>query len=211
MICVAIQNKSVQECIEAAKTAELAEIRIDLCGFDVNEVSRLFSAKPTKLLATCRPDKMGAEKQMELLKTAIDAGAYMVDIEIEADESFKKEVASYARSKGCIVIVSYHNYTNTPDKEELDAIIKGCFDSGADIAKIAAMANSQKDAARLLSLYDTEQNILVLGMGAAGKITRIAATILGAPFTFAALSRETATAPGQLTTKEIQDAIAMLL
>jgi len=211
MICVAIQNKSVAECIEAAKSAELAEIRIDLCGFGKEEVKDLFTAQPTKLLATCRPDTMGAEKQMELLKTAIDAGAYMVDIEIEADENFKKEMAEYARSKGCIVIVSYHNYEITPNQTELKNIIKDCFDSGADIAKLATMANSYQDSARLMGLYDTDQNILVLGMGTEGKITRIAATVLGAPFTFAALTKETATAPGQVTAAEMKDAITRLL
>lgn len=210
MICVAIQNKTVEGCLAEIKDAELAEIRIDLCEFGSEEVKELFTKASTKLLATCRPDTMGTEKQMELLKVAIDAGAHMVDIEIEATSAFKTEMAAYAKQKGCIVIVSYHNYDITPPTEELNQLIKECFDSGAEIAKLATMVNSKQDASRLLGLYDTSQKILALGMGEIGKPTRVMATVLGAPFTFAATSVETATAPGQIAAGELKELIAKL-
>ena len=80
---------------------------------------------------------------------------------------------------------------------------------GADLVKLACQANSQADSARLLSLYENYKNILVIGMGAQGAITRIAAPFLGAPFSFVA-GKAGKTAPGQLTFSEMQQAIQLI-
>ena len=48
-------------------------------------------------------------------------------------------------------------------------------------------------------------------MGKPGKITRIAAPFLGAPFTYAAWNEKLATAPGQLTVDELMDIYDVLI
>lgn len=204
MICVAIQESNVDRCIEMTKNLELAEIRIDLCRFNNEEVREVFSKSPAKLIATCRPVDMTTERQKELLMIAIEAGAAMVDIEIEAEDNYKRELIAFARLHQCKVIVSYHNYMKTPETSILKRIIDECLLAGADLAKIATLATSPVDAARLISLYETDQPILVLGMGEYGKITRVASTLLGSPFTFAAMDEKSATAPGQLTRESLQ-------
>jgi len=198
MICVAIQEKNVSDCLRLLGEVEMAEIRIDLAGYDEQAVRTVFSSTSKKLVATCRPPYSDAER-MKLLKTAIECGAAYVDIEIESGDVFKEEMVAFAHQHGTKVIVSYHNFDETPGLKELHDIIDQCFASGADVAKIAAMVKSEQDSARLLGLYDTKRTLIVLGMGQLGKITRLAATLLGSPFTFAAKDEASATAPGQVS------------
>ena len=204
MICVAISDKNPGKCLEILDRVELAEIRIDLTMFGPEEIKKVFS-HPTPTIATCRPDTLGREKQLELLCLAIESGAKYVDIEIEADEDQKQKIIDTARKKNCRVIVSYHNFQETPGLKQLYQITDECFAAGADVAKIATMVTSQADCARLLSLYSNSKPMVVLGMGEPGKITRIMSPFLGAEFTFAAMDEGEATAPGQITYSKMKE------
>ncbi|MFH0885311.1 MAG: type I 3-dehydroquinate dehydratase [Candidatus Micrarchaeota archaeon] len=200
MICVSIAEHTVDGCIKALEGLTLAEIRMD--AFEPNELSpanirRIFSL-PLKLIATCRPGIRDEEHRRNALMNAIESGAAYVDIEVESDDGLKSDVAAKARGKGCKVIVSYHDYRKTPPSEELRQIIEWCFQSGADIAKISCMANSEKDNARLLGLLDLGRPLIVIGMGDKGRLTRVVAPLLGAAFTYASASMGKETAPGQI-------------
>lgn len=207
MICVAIQEKDVNRCLEAIEKVEMAEIRIDLAGYDAAAVRKVFSGTKKPLLATCRPAPLNDEERMKLLKAAIESGASMVDIEIESDFYFTSEMVSFAKKHGCKVIVSYHNFEATPGQKELEAIVKDCYAKGADIAKIATMVRSPRDSARLLGLYASGTPLVALGMGELGKVTRVAASLLGAAFTFAAIDDASITAPGQVSFAKLNSII----
>lgn len=204
MICLSLGNPSVELCQELLPGVELAEIRLDGADLSLEQIQWIFTFHDN-LIATYRP-KAGNEapgKRKIALLTAVEAGAAYVDIEIEAEAAFKKEIMQAARLRGCRVILSYHNYENTPSKKQLDAVIEQCFSEGADIAKIACQVHSEADSARILSLYDYpgqfhQGKITAIGMGEKGKITRLAAPLLGAPFTYASQAPGKETAPGQL-------------
>ena len=66
------------------------------------------------------------------------------------------------------------------------------------------MVHSSRDNARLLGLLDDSKKIVVIGMGDKGRITRIAAPLLGSPFTFASLSKGKETAPGQIDKEKLE-------
>ncbi len=197
MICLAISEKNIEKCLSLLEKVELAEIRLDLTDFSVEEIQKVFSHS-TPTIATCRPDKMGTKDQMERLTAAIKAGAAYVDIEIEAEKEQQEALIAVARQFNCKVIISYHNFEKTPGLKELYSIVDQCYALGADIAKLATFCNSQADSARLLSLYSNNKALVALGMGAYGKITRIVAPLLGAEFTFAAIDEGEETAPGQI-------------
>ena len=209
MICIAISDKSLEKCLKTLDKVEMAEIRLDLTGFGKEEIKKVF-AHATPTIATCRPDKMGPEKQLELLTTAINAGAKYVDIEIEAEDAQKETIIATARKMECKVIISYHNFTQTPGLKELFTIVDRCYELGADVAKIATMAKTTKDSARLLSLYSTDKPLVVLGMGEPGKITRIMSPLLGAEFTFAAMDDGDSTAPGQIKYSRMRENLEYL-
>jgi 3-dehydroquinate dehydratase-1 len=204
MICLCIGNPSVALCQELLPGVELAEIRLDGAALSPNEIQRIFTLH-ANLIATFRPkpgNKAPERRKMALLN-AVQAGAAYVDIEIEAGTAYIKEIMQTARLQECQVILSYHNYKNTPAKKQLETIIEQCFSRGADIIKIACQVHSETDSARILSLYDYpgqlhQGKIIAIGMGEKGKITRLAAPLLGAPFTFASQSTGNETAPGQI-------------
>jgi 3-dehydroquinate dehydratase-1 len=210
MICLSIGERTAEDCLRALQGIEFAEIRIDMLDAPAEEdVRRIFAGHP-RLIATCRPGSLGAAEREALLTAAIDAGAAMVDIEVESPDDYKSRLVAHARGKGCRVIVSYHNHDKTPSAEELRQTAGWCFSSGADIAKIACMANSRRDSARLLGLLDDERRLAVVGMGAHGRIVRIVAPMLGSAFTFAASGPGKETAPGQMDRRALEKAMEAL-
>jgi 3-dehydroquinate dehydratase-1 len=209
MICVSIADVTVDEACRIIGEHEISEVRLDRIKFAESDLERIFSTGRT--VATFRPvDGIDNEKRKGILKAAIKYGASYVDIEVENNDAFKSELKDAAAGTGCKSIVSYHDYSKTPVMRELEQLISWCFEGGADLAKIACQVNCTGDAARLLSLYSLGKPVISIGMGEIGRITRVAAPLLGAPFTYASLDTARETAPGQIdsaTLKKIIDLI----
>lgn len=211
MICISIAEQTVSKCINALKGVNFAEIRLERIKERPLEegIMKIFSGR-AKLIATCRPNGLSENERKSALLQAIDAGAAYVDVEVEAPDRYKKEIVQKAKSRNCQVIISYHNHGKTPKKAELEQILNWCFESGADIAKIACKVNSNADNARLLSLLDSDKKIILIGMGEKGKITRIVAPLLGSQFTFASASAGKETAEGQIDAEKLEKLIGEL-
>ncbi len=201
MICISIGKMNLIGEVNALQPS-LVEIRYDLIRKQPDQVSDKLSQSILQV-ATCRPGHYSDQQRMEILKRAIDIGAVYVDVEIESSHDFIREISSYAKLKRTHLIISYHNLTETPSREKLQKVLKSCYSAGADVAKIACNVNCKRENARLLSLYDVTGRKIVLGMGDKGKITRLAALDLGAEFSFAAISHEDKTAPGQFSYNEL--------
>jgi 3-dehydroquinate dehydratase-1 len=191
VICVSIAEPTVERCLEALQGLDFAEVRIDAMDVTVDDVKQIFS-RPSRLVATFMPAGSGArtdktvddDTRKELLMAAIEAGARYVDVEIQAEEAYKRDIMQKARMHGCKVIISFHDFLATPTKEKLEEIIALCFKEGADIAKIACKVSAVKDNIRLLGLLDKDEyhgRTVVIGMGKKGRITRITAPLLGSP------------------------------
>ncbi len=209
MICVSVYEPTADACLESLKGLTFAEVRIDAMAHagadDIRKIFRL----PVTLVATFRPQGPNHAKELipgdgvrkELLMAAIEAGASYVDIELGSDRAYRAGLIAKARSMNCEVIVSAHIFDGTPGTDDLIAIASRCFDEGADIAKIACMVSSEGDNIRLLGLLirpGLTGRTVVIGMGEKGKVTRIAAPLLGSPFTYASISDEKRTADGQM-------------
>jgi len=210
MICVTVAERTVQACIAALKGLSFAEIRLDAMDVAPCDVGLIFS-RGKRLVATCRPGRFSDDERRELLMTSIEEGASFVDLEVESDDEYRESIAGRARSKGCKVIVSFHDYEKTPERGELQRIIARCFELGADVAKIACRLNSGKDAARLIGLLDSASPTVVIGMGPEGGITRVIAPLLGSPFTYGAVKKGREVVDGQLDHRTIGRALDCLL
>lgn len=209
MICVSIGNVGLTHCTELLYKLDCAEIRLDLMELTEEEVEQLFAA-PCTLVAACRPGKYSDDERIHLLTKAVRHGAHYVDIEFEANPKFINIIKEEAEDKGVKLIVSYHDFQETPSYEEMERIIVQSRVMGADLVKIAVMARSEEDCATIMSLYHKHKDIIAFGMGQEGMITRVAAPLLGADFTFAALDDAHATAPGQLTLEKMEKIYKML-
>ncbi|MFA5106553.1 MAG: type I 3-dehydroquinate dehydratase [Candidatus Micrarchaeia archaeon] len=210
MIFVSIFGCGAGECIEAVSKEQAAEIRLEsIAGLDAKAIKQIFSSK-AKTIATCRPGKIPDAKRKEILLAAIASGAAYVDVEVEASDGYKQEIVSAAKKAGCKVIVSFHDQEKTPVREEMEQIIRWCFDSGADIAKIACMAKSQRDCARLLGLLDRQEKLAVVAMGPEGSKARVMAKALGSQIAYACYKKGKESASGQMTKEEFSRALDAL-
>jgi len=203
MLCRSIAAKGFKNIKELIQGAEMAEIRLEKSSLTISQIKELFSSHPY-LVATCRPDGLNNIQRKEILKAAIDGGARWIDLEIESETDYCSELVTYAKNKGCKVIISYHNYNQTPDSAALAKTITEALEKQADLIKIATQVNSISDNARLLGLYGQKTPILSIGMGELGKITRLAALKLGAPFTFVSWENGKETAPGQIQEEDMK-------
>lgn len=57
------------------------------------------------------------------------------------------------------VILSSHNFENTPSDKALETTLQSMWASGADVAKIATTASDITDCARVLTLIKTSQGM----------------------------------------------------
>jgi 3-dehydroquinate dehydratase-1 len=206
MLCVSISEPSVRKILKLIKQSEIAEVRLDLMDLSDQEIVKVFSSEG-KIIATCRAGKFSDEQRKRKLKKAIESGASYVDMELDAPGSFKKELISSARRHNCKVIISYHNFNGTPPTDELNKRVVASFAQGADIAKVACIASSESDALRILSLYAKHKNLVALGMGESGRITRVASLLMGAPFSYVSVGAGKETAPGQINKQQMKKAL----
>jgi 3-dehydroquinate dehydratase type I len=199
---MSIQNRSELSQL-SDKVAEAVELRFDLLKETPGTIFPMVP-KGIKVIATCRPgDSFSEQERISLLSESVVCGADYVDIEIESGHTDITTMREHTLRHGCALIISWHDFKNTPDIEELAGILSSCYEKGADVAKIATFVNTELDMINLLSLYKQPGRKIVIGMGRKGVVTRIAAPLLGAEFTFAAASHKGGTAPGQLTVDEI--------
>jgi 3-dehydroquinate dehydratase-1 len=204
MNCLSIAFESVDKCLESVKGFEIVEYRLDKIAFG-NRIKDLFAVKAQTVATYRQLEGVSDKARIDVLKQAITVGATYIDIEIENSEAYKAELIEYARKKGTKIIISYHDFQKTPLIRELEQLLAWAREYNADIIKIACMVNDKKDVARLLSLYDSELSLIVIGMGELGKVTRIASVLLGAPFTFVSFDKDNKTADGQLSAEQLED------
>lgn len=220
MICTTIQNRTLEEIIGLLEGSEpriqMAEIRLDRCPLDIEEIESLFSSSDTPLVATCRvvDDGNGTwEEAEEKLSAAVEAGAAFLDLEIEAPKEVGKRLRRACSEYGTTMIRSSHFFAGTPSDDVLRNTVEKCRKFGGEIVKIAAMAKSGEDVARVLELYSQEQTsqrqaeLIAFSMGETGRASRLECLRLGSPFTYAALNDNEAAAPGQWTYSEMIAAV----
>lgn len=221
MICTTIQNRTLEEIMNLLETSgpriQMAEIRLDRCPLSIDEIEYLFSSSDTPLVATCRvvDDGDGTwEEAEEKLTVAVEAGAAFLDLEIEAPKEIGKRLRRACTEYGTTMIRSSHFFAGTPSEDVLRGTVEKCRKFGGEIVKIAAMAKSEEDVARVLGLYSVAEpddqrlyELIAFSMGEIGKASRLECLKLGSPFTYAALNENEAAAPGQWSYSEMLTAV----
>ena len=207
MIVTSIQNKELQEILDLLPELEMAEIRLDRCALEDEEIEQLFSESDVPLIATCR---LAEEPQApQILELAIKAGAKYVDLEMEAPAAVGRRIREACREWGTVLIRSYHNFENTPALPVLRSLVDRARQFGGEVVKIVTTATSEADNETIKALYQEagSGSLVAFCMGQEGRPSRLEALRQGAPFTYACLSEEEATAPGQWTTRAMREAV----
>jgi 3-dehydroquinate dehydratase-1/3-dehydroquinate dehydratase/shikimate dehydrogenase len=220
LICVSVAAQDAAGIIAAVLPVvdliDVVEIRLD--GMRHPAIEPCLAAIPRPVLVTNRPTWEGGQyaggeqERIALLCQGIRAGSQYVDVELRTSVELREQVREAARRHGSKVILSSHNFQGTPPlahlRETLDQMIAG----GADIGKIVTTAATASEALRILALQQealaSSFPLSAFAMGAAGKISRLATLYLGGFMTYAAITAEQATAPGQLSVHDLQTLIA---
>jgi 3-dehydroquinate dehydratase type I len=153
---------------------------------------------------------------MELLREAVDLGARYVDIEARTGEAAVSRLGKAIRAKKgkTRLIVSHHDFKGTPSRQTLVKRLRACRSLGADVVKIVTLAQTAEDNLRVLEIIPQAlamgQDIIAFCMGERGRLSRVAAPLLGSCMSYASLEEGAESAPGQLTAAQMKTILGML-
>ena len=227
LVCIPIVGRGrthILECVSAAVDdgPDLIEWRADFFDNVAAEKETLdllaevrASAKDIPLIFTLRSEREGGEPvQMDddgisnLCVDVCQSGqADFVDVEMSAPEAQTRNVLAAAKANDTQVVLSYHNFEETPALEELIAKFARAEALGGDIAKVAVMPRDLDDVlvllqATLQASRETSLPLISISMGELGAFTRAIGWYFGSAVTFAA-GRESS-APGQLAIDDLR-------
>ncbi len=207
MICVSLAEPTVElakrSMFRAAERAEIVELRLDQLDHlpDAEGLASLLKDRPCPVIVTNRPVSLGGkhdqpdEVRLNTLQAAIELGADYVDVELE-------QVGKLQRRKASKIIVSYHNFDSTPPG--LGNVFNEMAHPGADVVKVATMANSILDNLKMFEgLRHASVPCIGLCMGELGLMSRILGRKFGAMLTYAPMDPAKATAPGQVPLEDM--------
>jgi 3-dehydroquinate dehydratase-1 len=187
--------------------ADVVEWRVDgfddLSQLDNDGIHRVLRSSQRPVLFTWRTAEEGgvtsfnSELYATLLEQAITAGVAGIDIEYRLWPAMVP-VITLAKRQGVTVVVSLHDFEQVP--QALSGLAAQMLATTADIVKIAVTPQSDGDTENLLALADQDPRLVVIGMGAFGRRTRLNTRTAS----FGAL--QMANAPGQFSVDELAKA-----
>ena len=213
-VCIPIVETTVEKALIAIKKvnrwADLIELRADY--LKRVKLALLLENRRKPFIVTNRRKEEGGKykgeerKRVSVLQEAIDLGADYVDVELATERSFLQGLIR--NKKGTQVILSFHDFRGTPSPKELQRLFGQMVRLEADVTKIVSFARSWEDNLSILSLIPLakarKQKIVAFCMGEKGKVSRLFSPFLGAAWTYASLNKSRASAPGQLTVRELK-------
>jgi 3-dehydroquinate dehydratase/shikimate dehydrogenase len=216
-VCVAVTGKDPAELIDKAeglvRDNPFLEFRLDYLpkpGLALPKIREFFEMYPhAVVIATCRRATSGGKfkgtvaAQLDLLGKASAAGCQLVDVELQTASKMKPEQIQKLRSKAAVVL-SFHDFHATKKLEETLAKME---QYSADFYKIVSTATTLYDSVammKFLEKHGDRHSLVGLCMGEQGIISRVLGVRAGSAFTFAAVSPDERTAPGQVTAQELR-------
>ena len=211
-ICASVAEKTPkrlkQTLTKALKKSDYAEIRFDFLNPNlVPDALQQIKKDLRKCVCTLRPVSeggkfSGSEKnRISIMKLIAEYNPFLLDIELNS-LSKNKNLQRYLKSTGTDILLSWHNFKQTPDTSVLKKKLAQMKKFSNNI-KIVTMAKSVNDATRVLSLYkNNNTKLIAFSMGNYGRISRILCLFLGSPYTYASLGKPIA--PGQFSVDEVK-------
>jgi len=215
-ICASVTEKTPkrlkQTLAKALKKSDYAEIRFDFLNPNlVPEALQQIKKDLRKCVCTLSPVSEGGKfsesekNRISIMKLIAEYNPFLLDIELNS-LSKNKNLQRYLKSTGTDILVSWHNFKQTPDTSVLKKKLAQMKKFSNNI-KIVTIAKSVNDATRVLSLYkNNNTKLIAFSMGNYGRISRILCLFLGSPYTYASLGKPIA--PGQFSVDEVKSIFA---
>ena len=215
-ICASVAEKTPkrlkQTLTKALKKSDYAEIRFDFLNPNlVPDALQQIKKDLRKCVCTLRPVSeggkfSGSEKnRISIIKLIAEYNPFLLDVELNT-LSKNKNLRRYLKNTGTDILVSWHNFKQTPSNSALKKKLTQMKKISNNI-KIVTMAKSINDATQVLSLYkNNNTKLIAFSMGNYGRISRILCLFLGSPYTYASLGKPIA--PGQFSVDEVKSIFA---
>jgi 3-dehydroquinate dehydratase/shikimate dehydrogenase len=222
-LAVPVSGQTIDQCKEQLKAAcktgaQMVELRTDYLHDLCPKTVALFIQSAHKVslpvLVTCRDKAQGGEgdwtlpQRTDILVSAAQCGADYLDCEFSnfLHERTRKSILEVlAQHKKTRLILSAHDFHGPfEDIENLyESILAVCPQA---IPKLVFTAGHISDCfAAFDLLHNKKEDAIVFCMGSAGIVSRILAGKFDSFLTFASLDDQQATAPGQLTIRQIKE------
>ncbi|QED59394.1 type I 3-dehydroquinate dehydratase [Enterococcus durans] len=233
-ICAPMTGETREELLREAilakeAGADLVEWRVD-CYKDVFQQEQVIETlvllqemlDGLPLLFTFRTVEEGGKQDIsireyhDLYQAIIHTGLIdMVDLELFKIESLEKGLLEEIKSLGIPMIISSHDFKETPADPVLLYRLNMMEHFGADFGKLAVMPNNERDVLRLMELTRracafVSMPLITMSMSELGMVTRLSGHLTGSVMTFGALTTEKASAPGQIPIKELKQILTTL-
>lgn len=173
------------------------------------------------LIFTCRIADEGGMQALDpptrlaLIDAAIRSDLMdIVDIELCNTASFIEAVRATSSRHDTKLILSYHDFAQTPAEDFIVDRLTRAQARGADIAKVAVMPHDYQDVLTLLNATFKARRqavkipLITMAMAREGAVTRLAGGLFGSDITFAI--GKAASAPGQIPIDDLRRAMALL-
>src|SRR6267378_4835736 len=216
-VCLALASDSVDDLLRTAETMArdnpFLEFRLDYLKQPASALPKirrfLDTHQHVTAIGTCRRAENGGHfkgsmvGQLEILGKAATAGCQLLDLEVESGVRCKPEAIARLRSRAGLIL-SFHDFKAT---RGLDATLEKMLAVPADYYKIVTTATTLSDNVTMMKFLQAQSDkhaLIGLCMGEQGIISRVLGVRAGSVFTFAAVSADQKTAPGQVSAQELR-------
>lgn len=232
-ICVSLTGNTTEQLVEEAHALKLADIdmvewrvdffeqvqQLDMVTHTLERIRDILPSTP--LIFTFRSAKEGGQCELSssdyvaLNKTVASTGEVdLIDVELFNEATDIQHLITTAHQHDTFVIISNHDFHQTPAKEEIIARLSRAQQLGADITKIAVMPQSSSDVITLLDATNTmkehhaDRPMITMSMAGQGMISRLTGELFGSAVTFGAIQKSSA--PGQVPVSELRSILNVL-
>jgi 3-dehydroquinate dehydratase/shikimate dehydrogenase len=216
-VCVAVIGNDPSDMIERAESLvrdnSFLELRLDYLpnpALALPKIKRFTDYHPhVMVIGTCRREANGGKfrgslaSQLDLLTKLAACGCQLLDIEFESASDLKPAQMEKMRSKASLIL-SFHDFRGTKKLEETLAKMATI---PADFYKVVSTATTLYDNVTMMKFLEKggdKHSLIGMCMGEQGIISRVLGVRAGSAFTFAAVSTEERTAPGQVTAQDLR-------
>src|SRR5437763_6951647 len=216
-VCVPVTGSDATDLVDKAEALvrdnTFLEFRLDYLSHPAQALPKIkrFTEYHPQIVAigTCRRIVSGGKfrgslaTQLEILSKAAAAGCQLLDLELQSASKCKPGQLQRLRAKAALII-SFHDFRATKNLERTLAKMAAF---PADFYKIVGTATALYDNVTMMKFLEKESDrhsLIGVCMGEQGIISRILGVRAGSAFTFAAISADDKTAPGQMTAQDLR-------
>jgi 3-dehydroquinate dehydratase / shikimate dehydrogenase len=216
-VCLALGSDTIEEMLSTAESMArdnpFLEFRLDYLKQPLAALPKIHRFLETQqyvtAVGTCRRADSGGKfkgslaSQLEVLAKANAAGCQLVDLELQSALKAKPEAIARLRSRAGLIL-SFHDFRAT---RNLDDTLEKMLKIPADFYKVVSTATALSDNVAMMKFLQAQsgQHALIgVCMGEQGIISRVLSVRAGSVFTFAAVSADLKTAPGQVSARELR-------